>query len=90
MKVLATLNPNEGGCDYSKYFKETWINNDKLHPAVKEIEVQTLATSNEPEVAIFDKGEIILTQKGSQINSAILQEFILEYLGLSGKQTADQ
>lgn len=77
LKIIAYLNPNEGGCEYSKYFTKTWINNKMLHPVAKAIPIDTMQTSMKPRVQLKANGNIVWDKSGSTINTAKLQEFIL-------------
>jgi len=86
MKIVAKLNPNEGGCNYSEHFKYHWIQNTKLHPACKEIEVEALYNTDiKPMVTLMDGENTLLIMSGNEINPAALQEYILGYLGLAGR-----
>lgn len=75
--ITAYLNLNEGGCNYSKHFKEQWIDNNKLHPFAKQISVTTIKTSFKPKVHLKVNGNIVWDKTGNQIDPAALQEFIL-------------
>jgi len=80
MIIHAHLNPIERGCNYSKHFKEQWINNNKLHPDVKKIKVKTHVTYNTPQINVLVGDRVVISMKGSLINPAKLQEKILELL----------
>lgn len=90
MKIIALLNKQEGGCDYSSYFEKTWINNEKLHPEVKDVKLNVTYEVRKPIVQVVKDGDIIFEQVGNRINTAALQQFLLLELGLTGKQSADQ
>lgn len=85
LKIKAYLNRNEGGCDYSGYFEETWVNNTKLHPAVKKISVDKHYGDRQPIIQVIKDDTIIFEQVGNRISTAQLQEFLLAELGLTGK-----
>ena len=79
LKIIARLNPNEGGCNYSKHFTQQWLNNPKLHPFAKAIPVQVKhITATRPSIQLLANGNIVLHQTGNAINPATLQEFILK------------
>lgn len=77
MKILAYLNTNEGGCNFSEHFIKQWIENDKLHPKCKDIIVQTMTTEKEPIVELFVEGRSYKRMVGSEIRPDLLQELIL-------------
>ena len=86
MNIIAYLNPNEGGCDYSKHFKEQWIDNDKLHPEVKAIPVEVSNYSaGEPTIYLYKNSSDqspLLILKGNKIDPAFLQEYIMNALSI--------
>jgi len=77
--IKAFLNPQEGGCNYSKHFREHWIENKKLHHVAMAIPVEvTEDTVSEPWVELQEDGSVVWTKRGNNINPATLQEFIIE------------
>ena len=78
LRIVAHLNPNEGGCDYSAHFKKTWVKNDKLHPFAKAIPLDIIRSSRIPEVILLANGNKVWHKKGNQINPANLQNFIID------------
>lgn len=83
MRIIAYLSSNEGGCNYSKHFREQWIDNKKLHPACKEIEVrlEEVIGYGKPEVYLMKStfAKPLLIQVGNEIRPDILQDFILKH-----------
>ena len=82
LKIHAHLNPEEGGCNYSKYFTENYIENDTIHSEVKKVPVHKVTVSEDPMVMLYDGEKELLVQRGNNINAAELQAFIIDYLGL--------
>lgn len=80
MYIQAFLNPIERGCNYSKHFKNEWINNDKLHPAVKAIKVRVNDTFRTAQINVIDGEKVVISMKGNMINPAVLQEKLLELI----------
>lgn len=78
--IHAFLNPIERGCNYSKHFKEQWIENDTLHPKVKEVKVKVQKTYFTPQINVYKDDHVIISMKSNMINPAKLQEELLKIL----------
>lgn len=80
LRIKAHLRTEATGCDYSGHFRKHWIDNEKLHPAVKEIPVQEIETNLTPKVEVYDGRELLYQQEGNLIRLDLLQEYILKHL----------
>lgn len=79
-KIEAYLNDNEGGCDYSKHFQTTFIENEGIAQQVKAIPVEVIKTTGVPFVRVVSEGRTLLKLKGNMISGSKVQEFLLKEL----------
>jgi len=82
MKIEAYLLTKERGCRPSDHFKDHWINNDTLHPTVKNIPVDVAENSTAlPVIKLFNKfGIKVLELKGNTVlRLDLLENFIMNY-----------
>jgi len=79
LTITARLNPQEKGCNFSKHFKDTWINNPTLHPFCKAIPIKETITHFKPSVTLYANGNIVRNMVGNDLGkTAQLQQFILD------------
>lgn len=81
MKIIVHDNPNTGNCPVISHFRENWIENDGIHPAIKAIEVVKNDKAYGDSITFVDQNKAQVTQAGQEaLRLDLFQESILAYL----------